>query len=216
MDVMNHAVAVEINAGRARFKGALTVPAVASGLVLFADGSGSDRLSALTRGVALLLQREGYATLVLDLLTREEGPIDASRCDIGRLGRLVVAALDWAATDPPLVGLPVACFGAGPGAAAALSAAAERPELVSAIITDGGRADLAGKALLRVRAPTLLMVPGDDRMAIELNRAAMRRMRAPVRLEIVPGARDRVDDPGALVSLLAVGWCWQHVARRRT
>ena len=222
MDAINDAVAVQINAGGTRIKGALTVPEVAAGLVVFADGSGNAALSALTRGVAQLLRREGYATLRLDLLTREEDAIDLRtgeyRFDISRLGRRVVAALDWAATDPPLVGLPIACFGVGTGAAAALSAAADRPELVSAVIARGGRADFAGVALTSVQAPTLLIVDGDDQTSIELNQAAIRRMRAPVRLEIVPRTHNRFDDPDApaLVSQLVLGWCWQHLARLRT
>jgi putative phosphoribosyl transferase len=216
MDAMNDAVAVQISAERALIKGDLIVREAAAGLVVLADGSGSARLSARTRAVAQALHREGYATLLLDLLTREEDAIDMRtaeyRLDVSRLGRRVVAALDWSATDPPLVGLPSA------GVAAALLAAAERPELVSAIIARGGRPDLAGSALPKVQAPTLLIVGGHDQRAIELSRAAMRRMRAPVHLEIVPGASHFFDEPGApaLVSQLTLGWCWQHLARLRT
>jgi dienelactone hydrolase len=219
MDAMSDAVVVQINAGRALLKGDLTVPDVAAGLVVFVHGGGSARFSAQTRAAAQVLQRAGYATLLLDLLTREEDAIDARtgeyRFDVSRLGHRVVAALDWSTTDPPLVGLPVACFGASTGAAAALIAAAERPDLVSAIIARGGRPDLAGFALPRVQAPTLLMVGGDDQAAIQLHQAAMRRMRAPVHLEIVPGASDLFEEPGALalVSQLALGWCWQHLVR---
>jgi putative phosphoribosyl transferase len=222
MDAMNDAVAVQISAERALIKGDLIVREAAAGLVVLADGSGSARLSARTRAVAQALHREGYATLLLDLLTREEDAIDMRtaeyRLDVSRLGRRVVAALDWSATDPPLVGLPIACFATSAGVAAALLAAAERPELVSAIIARGGRPDLAGSALPKVQAPTLLIVGGHDQRAIELSRAAMRRMRAPVHLEIVPGASHFFDEPGApaLVSQLTLGWCWQHLARLRT
>lgn len=218
---MNDAVAVQINAARARINGVLTIPAVAVGLVVFADGGGNSRLNPRTRAIAQVLQREGYATLLLDLFTQEEDAIEMRRAehriDITRMGRRVVAALDWAATDPPLVGLPVACFGAGTGAAAALIAAAERPELVSAVIARGGRPDLAGAALPKVQAPTLLLVGGLDQTVIQLNQAAIPCMRAPVHLELVPGAGHLFDEEGAmpLVSQLALGWCWQHLTRRR-
>ena len=126
-----------------------------------------------------------------------------------RLGHRVVAAIDWAASHPQVARLPVACFGASTGAAAALIAAAERPEIVRAVISRGGRPDLAGYALPKVQAPTLLIVGGDDEPVIDFNRAAMRRMHAPVQLEIVPGASHLFEEPGALqlVSQLALKWC---------
>ena len=159
----------------------------------------------------------GYATLLLDLLTRQEDAIDEQtreyRFDVDRLGHRVVAAIDWTASHPQVARLPVACFGASTGAAAALIAAAERPEIVRAVISRGGRPDLAGYALPKVQAPTLLIVGGDDEPVIELNRAAMRRMRAPVQLEIVPGATHLFEEPGALelVSQLALKWCTKYV-----
>ena len=124
--------------------------------------------------------------------------------------------MDWAAGDPHLSGLPIACFGASTGAAATLCAAAERPDRVAAVISRGGRPDLAGDALPHVQAPTLLVVGGADEPVIELNRVAMARMRAPVRLEIVPGATHLFEEPGALerVSQLAVQWCRQHLITR--
>ena len=130
-----------------------------------------------------------------------------------RLGHRVVAAIDWTASHPQVARLPVACFGASTGAAAALIAAAERPEIVRAVISRGGRPDLAGYALPKVQAPTLLIVGGDDEPVIELNRAAMRRMRAPVQLEIVPGATHLFEEPGALqlVSQLALKWCTKYL-----
>ena len=209
--------AVQIKAGRVLIDGDLTLPLKAAGLVVFAHGSGSSRFSRRNRSVAHVLQDGGYATLLLDLLTREEDSIDQQtreyRFDVDRLGHRVVAALDWTASCPKLSRLPVACFGASTGAAAALIAAAERPEMVRAVISRGGRPDLAGYALPKVQAPTLLIVGGDDEPVIELNRAAMRRMRAQVQLEIVPGATHLFEEPGALelVSQLALTWCTKYL-----
>ena len=214
---MVSAAAVQIKAGRVLIDGDLTAPPEAAGLVVFAHGSGSSRFSRRNRSVAQVLQGGGYATLLLDLLTREEEAIDERtrqyRFDVARLGDRVVAAIDWAASDPGAARLPVACFGASTGAAGALIAAAERPEMVRAVISRGGRPDLAGGALPKVKAPTLLIVGGDDEPVIDLNRAAMRRMRAPVQLEIVPGATHLFEEPGALelVSRLALRWCERHV-----
>jgi dienelactone hydrolase len=216
-----HALAssVHIEVGRALIEGDLVVPLDAAGLVVFAHGSGSSRFSARNRSVAQVLADGGFATLLLDLLTREEEAVDLRtmefRFDIDRLGRRVVAALDWAAARPDLAGLHPACFGASTGAAAALIAAAERPALVRAVISRGGRPDLAGDALPRVKAPTLLIVGGADEEVIELNRIAMRQMRAPVELKIVPGATHLFEEPGTLevVSRLALDWCRRHVAR---
>ena len=209
--------AVQIKAGRALIDGDLTIPVNAAGLVVFSHGSGSSRFSRRNRSVAHVLHTGGYATLLLDLLTRQEAAIDEQtgeyRFDVDRLGHRVVAALDWTASHQQVAGLPVACFGASTGAAAALIAAAERPEIVRAVISRGGRPDLAGYALPKVQAPTLLIVGGDDEPVIELNRAAMRRMRAPVQLEIVPGATHLFEEPGALelVSQLALKWCTKHM-----
>jgi dienelactone hydrolase len=209
--------AVQIRAGPALIEGDLTIPTTVAGLVVFAHGSGSSRFSRRNRSVAQVLQGGGYATLLLDLLTRQEEVIDeqtrAYRFDVDRLGHRVVATIDWAARHPTLAPLPVACFGASTGAAAALIAAAERPDSVRAVISRGGRPDLAGDALPRVQAPTLLIVGGNDEPVIELNRAAMRQMRAEVRLEIVPGATHLFEEPGALelVSRLALRWCTTYL-----
>ena len=209
--------AVRIRAGAEFLDGDLTVPSQAAGVVVFAHGSGSSRFSSRNRAVAQALQDGGFATLLLDLLTREEEAIDNRtfeyRFDIERLGRRVVAALDWAAGEPTLSALAVGCFGASTGAAAALIGAAERPEIVHAVISRGGRPDLADDALPRVIAPTLLIVGGDDATVIDLNRAAMRRMRAPVTLEIIPGATHLFEEPGTLeqVAALAVEWCRRHL-----
>ncbi len=209
--------AVQIEVGRVVIEGDLTIPPTAAGLVVFAHGSGSSRFSKRNRSVAHVLQGGGYATLLLDLLTREEEAIDEQtreyRFDVDRLGHRVVAAIDWAAGRPHLARLPVACFGASTGAAAALIAAAERPETGRAVISRGGRPDLAGFALPHVQAPTLLIVGGDDEPVIELNQAAMRRMRAPVQLEIVPGATHLFEESGALelISQLALRWCTTYL-----
>ena len=210
-------VAVQIKAGRILIEGDLTIPLTAGGLVVFAHGSGSSRFSKRNRYVAQVLQAGGFATLLLDLLTRDEEAIDEQtreyRFDVDRLGHRVIAAIDWTASDPKVTRLSIACFGASTGAAAALIAAAERPEIVRAVISRGGRPDLAGYALPKVQAPTLLIVGGDDESVIELNRAAMRRMRAPVELQVVPGATHLFEEPGALqlVSQLALKWCTQHL-----
>lgn len=212
-----HANAVQIRAGAALISGDLVIPRRVSGLVVFAHGSGSSRFSARNRFVAQTLQESGFATLLLDLLTREEEAIDVQtaeyRFDIDRLGHRVVAAIDWAGGEPELASLPTGCFGASTGAAAALIAAAARPDAVRAVISRGGRPDLAGDALPQVQAPTLLIVGGADHTVIELNRVAMQQMSAHVQLEIVPGATHLFEEPGALeeVSQLAARWCRRYL-----
>jgi pimeloyl-ACP methyl ester carboxylesterase len=212
---------VQIRAGAALIDGDLAIPQRAQGLVVFAHGSGSSRFSGRNREVAHTLEDGGFATLLLDLLTRAEEAIDLRtreyRFDIDRLGHRVVAAIDWAAGESDTSELPIACFGASTGAAAALIAAAERPNGVRAVISRGGRPDLAGDALPRVQAPTLLIVGGADDVVIDLNREAMQRMRAHVELEIVPGATHLFEEPGTLeqVSRLAVAWCHRYLSRVR-
>ena len=209
--------AVQIRAGRALIEGDLTIPVEAAGLVVFAHGSGSSRFSRRNRSVARVLQGGGHATLLLDLLTRAEEAIDEEtreyRFDVDQLGHRLVSAIDWTASHPQVARLPVACCGASTGAAAALIAAAERRDLVRTVISRGGRPDLAGYALPKVQAPTLLIVGGNDEPIIELHRAAMRRMHAPVELEIVPGASHRFEEPGTLelVSQLELRWCTKHL-----
>jgi len=211
---------VQIRAGAALIEGDLTVPEPARGLVVFAHGSGSSRFSQRNRFVADRLVGGGFATLLLDLLTRHEDAVDQRtreyRFDIERLGHRVVAAIDWAAGVPALSPLPIACFGASTGAAAALIAAAERPEFVQAVISRGGRPDLAGEALARVLAPTLLIVGGYDTEVIQLNQTAMRQMHAPAELAIVPGATHLFEEPGALeeVCRLALDWCRRYLHLR--
>ena len=209
--------AVQIQAGPARLDADLTVPPTAAGLVLFAHGSGSSRFSTRNQSVARVLIDGGFATLLLDLLTAEEESVDVRtmehRFDVERLGERVVAALDWASARPDLATLRFACFGASTGAAAALIAAAERPALVRAVVSRGGRPDLAGGALPKVKAPTLLIVGGADEPVIELNRLAMRTMHAPVELRIVPGATHLFEEPGTLdaVSESALAWCRRYL-----
>jgi pimeloyl-ACP methyl ester carboxylesterase len=214
---------VQIRAGAALIDGDLTIPDGAVGLVVFAHGSGSSRFSRRNQAVAHALEDGGFATLLLDLLTRTEEAIDLRtreyRFDIERLAHRVVAAIDWAAGEPGIETLPVVCFGASTGAAAALIAAAERPNEVRAVISRGGRPDLAGDLLPRVQAPTMLIVGGADDTVLALNRAAMERMpQAAVELKIVPGATHLFEEPGALeeVSRLAVAWCRRHVPHTRT
>jgi dienelactone hydrolase len=162
--------------------------------------------------VAEALCAAGFVTLLLDLLTAQEESVDQFthqfRFDIPRLGRRVIAGIDWAWQEPELNRLPVGCFGASTGAAAALIAAGERPDSVTAVVSRGGRPDLAGGALPRVMCPTLLIVGGADEPVIDLNKEAMQQMSAPVRLEIIPGATHLFEEPGAMeqVSRLAGGF----------
>jgi putative phosphoribosyl transferase len=204
--------AVQIADGSAMLNADLRLPADPFGLVIFAHGSGSSRLSSRNRQVAEALDDAGLATVLLDLLTREEESIDQFtreyRFDIPRLGRRVIAAVDWAVEQAELRALPMGFFGASTGAAAALIAAAERPKRSAAVVSRGGRPDLAGSALGKVQAPTLMIVGGDDEPVIELNEQARRQMQAETHLEIVPGATHLFEEPGTLeeVSRLAIAW----------
>jgi putative phosphoribosyl transferase len=210
-------VSVSIPAGHVVIEGDLRLPPRVSGLIVFAHGSGSSRFSRRNRQVAGVLVEAGFATLLLDLLTHDEEAVDARtaeyRFDIDRLAERVIAAIDWAGEHSELAELSVGGFGASTGAAAALIAAAERPRRVAAVISRGGRPDLAGAALPRVQAPTLLIVGGDDAPVIALNESARDQMRAPVHLEIVPGATHLFEEPGALetVAQLALDWCRRHL-----
>jgi dienelactone hydrolase len=211
--------AVEIPVGAVTLKGDLRVPPAAKGIVIFAHGSGSSRFSRRNCYVAEFLGERGFATLLLDLLTSEEEAIDERtaeyRFDIARLGLRVSAAADWVATRPDIRTLAIGCFGASTGAAAALIAAADRPAIIAAVVSRGGRPDLAGDALERVSAPTLLVVGGSDEAVIELNRQAMRRMHGTVEIEIVPGATHLFEEPGTLdqVADLAAGWFARYLRR---
>jgi pimeloyl-ACP methyl ester carboxylesterase len=192
--------------------GDLRVPPSPRGLVIFVHGSGSSRFSARNRQVAEFLGTRHFATLLMDLLTPAEESVDVitaqHRFDIPMLGSRVGEAVSWALADADLGSLPVGLFGASTGAAAALIAAAAHPDAVCAVVSRGGRPDLAGDALGRVRAPTLLIVGSLDTPVIGMNQDAMRRMQAPVRLDIVPGATHLFEEPGTLeqVASLAAGW----------
>lgn len=208
--------AVRIQDGADTLAADLHLPENARGLVIFAHGSGSSRFSSRNRQVADFLNKGTLATLLLDLLTPGEERVDARtaefRFDIPRLARRVVAAADWAGHHSALGDLPLGYFGASTGAAAALMAAAERPHAM-AVVSRGGRPDLAGDVLPHVRTPTLLIVGGDDHPVIEMNEAAMRQMIAPVELAIVPHATHLFEEPGTLeeVQRLALDWFNRHI-----
>jgi putative phosphoribosyl transferase len=208
---------VHIQVGSVTLEGDLQIPDRATGLVLFAHGSGSSRHSSRNRFVAHELQTAGLATLLLDLLTPEEEAVDQHtghlRFDIGLLAERLVAATLWAGVDTATCSLAIGYFGASTGAAAALVAAALEPGKVRAVVSRGGRPDLAGEALPLVRAPTLLIVGGRDLTVLELNRAAMARLRTEARLEVVPGATHLFEEPGALeaVARLAREWFLRHL-----
>jgi dienelactone hydrolase len=213
--------AVEVPAGTAALQADLRNPSGARGLVVFAHGSGSSRFSRRNRQVAEFLDEGGFATLLLDLLTPAEEAVDVQtaqyRFDIERLGARVTSAVAWVRSEADLGGLPIGCFGASTGAAAALIAAAERPRIVRAVVSRGGRPDLAGDALARVEAPTLLIVGGNDEPVIQMNRDAIARMHAQVHLEIVPGATHLFEERGALeqVARLAADWFGRHLTAHR-
>jgi pimeloyl-ACP methyl ester carboxylesterase len=209
---------VSIPIGEIALEGDLNIPPRAIGVVVFAHGSGSSRFSSRNRFVASVLEQAGLATLLMDLLTRDEEVVDQLtahlRFDIELLAERLVAATDWLAAEEDAKHLPIGYFGASTGAAAALVAAAERPEVVRAIVSRGGRPDLAGPALSRVRAPTLLIVGSRDELVIELNRAALKDLRGEKRLEIVPGATHLFEEPGTLeeVARLARDWFVRYLA----
>lgn len=209
---------VLIPVGAVQLEGSLTVPEQARGVVLFAHGSGSSRLSPRNRFVAQVLVEAGLATLLMDLLTAEEERLDRQtahlRFDIGLLAARLLGATDWLRSQPPTQALGLGYFGASTGAAAALAAAAQRPEDVRAIVSRGGRPDLAREALALVRAPTLLIVGGNDAPVLEMNREAMRLMTAETQLHIVPGATHLFEEPGALeeVARLARDWFLRYLS----
>jgi len=211
---------VRVPAGATLLDADLAVPDGANGIILFAHGSGSSRHSSRNRFVAEVLQKAGFATLLLDLLTPEEEAEDRVsghlRFDIALLARRLVAAAEWLHKEQSTRRLPIGCFGASTGGGAALVAAAMRPDRITAVVSRGGRPDLAGEALTKVRAPTLLIVGGNDGPVIGMNREAMARLGsagAEVRLEIVPGATHLFEEPGSLeeVAGLATNWFALHL-----
>jgi putative phosphoribosyl transferase len=203
---------VEIPADEATLAGILSVPPAAVGIVLFAHGSGSGRFSPRNRAVAQRLEQAGLATLLMDLLTSEEEAEERYsghlRFDIELLAKRLRASTDWICQREDTRKLGVGYFGASTGAAAALAAAAAQPERVQAVVSRGGRPDLAGDALPRVEAPTLLIVGGNDPQVLRLNQQAQALMRAEHSLQIIPGATHLFEEPGALeeVARLARQW----------
>jgi putative phosphoribosyl transferase len=203
-----------------RLAGTLSIPAGPHGAVLFAHGSGSSRYSPRNRSVADFLQSHRLATLLFDLLTPDEEEAERwtrlLRFDIELLAERLAAATDWILRDSRTRSLPIGYFGASTGAAAALVAAARMGEQIGAIVSRGGRPDLAGDHLRDVRSPTLLIVGGDDEPVIELNLDALRMLRCKKRLEIVPRASHLFEEPGTLekVAELAASWFVEHLAGR--
>lgn len=199
---------VVIPTASARLAADLVIPNRPAGVILFAHGSGSSRFSGRNRQVAAHLQAAGFATLLLDLLTVAEERNRANVFDVGMLATRLVAATEWARRHSRTESVPVGFFGASTGAAAALLAAAELGEEIAAVVCRGGRPDLAGEELWRVRAPTLLIVGGADREVLTLNERAAARLRCRHELAVVPGAGHLFEEPGALerVSELAAEW----------
>lgn len=196
----------------------LVVPDAAAGIIVFAHGTGSSRHSPRNRSVAEHLQQRGLATLLIDLLTAEEEHADLRggqlRFDVELLASRLAASVEWMRRQPGLDELPLGYFGASTGAAAALIAAADRPAETAAVVSRGGRPDLAGSSLGRVGCPTLLIVGGNDPVVLELNRRALTELAVEASLEVVPGATHLFEEPGALevVADLATHWFLVHVA----
>jgi dienelactone hydrolase len=208
---------VSVAAGAVTLEGTLAVPPDATGVVLFAHGSGSSRFSPRNQFVARALRENGLATLLIDLLSPSEEAVDEvtrhHRFDIELLADRLAAAIEWLHGERETKDLAVGLFGASTGGGAALVAAARAPDRVAAVVSRGGRPDLAGPALPKVKAPTLLIVGGSDPLVIDLNRDAMAQMSAPVQIEIVPGATHLFEEPGTLeeVARLATEWFTRHL-----
>jgi dienelactone hydrolase len=208
---------VKVQAVGVELEGSLGVPDGAQGVVLFAHGSGSSRHSPRNQYVARELRRAGLGTLLVDLLTADEEGVDQYtrhlRFDIELLAMRLLGATDWLRHQPSTRDLALGYFGASTGAGAALLAAAERPDQVRAVVSRGGRPDLAGPALIRVHAPTLLIVGGDDGPVIDLNERAMELLEVEKELRIIPGATHLFEEPGALeeVARLAADWFVRHL-----
>ncbi|RKG68907.1 alpha/beta hydrolase [Corallococcus sp. CA054B] len=215
--ISEHAVRLEAEPG-VELDGTLSVPERVSGVVLFAHGSGSSRFSPRNQYVARVMQQAGLATLLMDLLTPGEEEAERLtrhlRFDIELLAGRLVGATRWLAQVPGLGGQPLGLIGSSTGAGAALVAAGRMPEAIQAVVSRGGRPDLAGAVLPAVRAPTLLIVGGDDTQVIALNQEALEALRTHKRLEIVPGATHLFEEPGTLeqAARLARDWFLQHLA----
>lgn len=206
-----------VSIGQPALAGDLVLVPQMAGLVLFAHGSGSSRTSVRNQHVARVLQRHHLGTLLFDLLTDDEAADRRNVFDIALLGQRVAQALDWVAQDRAVPALPCGLFGASTGAAAALVAAAAHPARVAAVVSRGGRPDLAAPSLPGVQAPTLLIVGGADHEVLACNRAALRALRCEKRLEVVPGATHLFVEPGALdcVAELAAQWLETHLLHAR-
>ena len=208
---------VRVAAGDVTLEGDLAIPRRARGVVAFAHGSGSSRHSPRNRYVAGVLNQAGLATLLFDLLTPAEERVDQRtaelRFDIELLAERLAGATNWLIQDPRTGGLRIGYFGASTGAAAALVAATARPELVAAVVSRGGRPDLARRALAQVRAPTLLLVGGEDELVIALNQDALHALRCEKRLQILPGATHLFEEPGMLewAAELARDWFLRYL-----
>lgn len=208
---------VDVVAGDVTLEGILLSPTGPAGIVAFAHGSGSSRFSARNRLVAERLLERGLAVLLFDLLTAREDEVDRvtreHRFDIPLLAERLTGAVDWLEDHPDTRGLDIGCFGSSTGSAAALIAAANRPRAVGAVVSRGGRTDLAGAALQRVKAPTLMIVGGRDDVVLGLNRDSYEALRCEKRLEVIPGATHLFEEPGALeqVARLAGEWFARHL-----
>jgi dienelactone hydrolase len=213
MKTLAQAQIVRIPAGGTTLNADLVVPVDARGIILFAHGSGRSRHSPRNQFVARVQQND-FGTLLMDLLTAEEERVDNQtrelRFDIDLLAKRLIAVVDWTAAQASLKKLPIGIFGASTGAAAALVAAADRPELVKAVVSQGGRPDLANGALLRVKAPTMLIVGGHDDAVLVLNEQARSRMPGEVTIKVVPRATHLFEEPGALAQVAdyAAAWFW--------
>jgi dienelactone hydrolase len=209
---------IRVPAGGATLDGNLLIPAAATGVVLFAHGSGSSRFSSRNSYVAEQLRGGGLATLLIDLLTAEEEAVDVRtahlRFDIDLLADRLAGTIEWMTRQPSTSKLRVGLFGASTGGGAALVAAARVPERIGAVVSRGGRPDLAGSALPKVKAPTLLIVGGDDRPVIRMNKEAYDLMTCERRMEIIPGASHLFEEPGTLerVAELARDWLVKHLS----
>ena len=209
--------AVRIPVDRVTIEGILSIPPATRGVVLFAHGSGSSRFSPRNQYVAKALNKAGLATLLIDLLTKEEEEIDMQtgefRFDIDLLSQRLIGATKWLRENPTTRNLAFGYFGASTGAAAALIAAAKLPAEIKAVVSRGGRPDLALDYLPKVKAPTLLIVGGDDQTVLDLNRKAMARLSSLKKLEIVPGASHLFEEPGKLeeVAKLSAEWFLAHL-----
>jgi dienelactone hydrolase len=221
MAPLAQAQVVRIPAGRKTLSADLVVPVDAKGIILFAHGSGSSRHSHRNQFVARTLQQSDFATLLMDLLTAEEEHLDNQtrelRFDIGFLADRLASAISWTVYQQSLKHLPIGLFGASTGAAAALVAAANKPDVVRSVVSRGGRPDLAGDALKVVKAPTMLIVGGYDDAVVVLNEQAKAKMPGEVDLKIVPRATHLFEEPGALAQVadLAAAWFWKTLKADR-